>query len=276
EMTILGRRRGSQILRTFLPDQTVDLRGGVYRVTEWTGPTVIVVDTESVRRHIVREIEAWSVHGQDGSMGEELRRGAPLEVVELDERRGVTVERFPKVWLCRACKRIGKSYDRRCKCGQHNWGQLHFVGVHNCGAIAAPYIQRCSEHDDVKVVIPKSAKAADIVFICPTCSSIVMYGLGFNRRCECGNGTLRWHVHKARTVYTPRGMVLINPPRPEHREALKLAGGARKALVWVVEGLTAMRPGDVSAKQTKEELLAKLIADGIDPDFAAQMADMAE
>src|SRR5690606_12180273 len=42
------------------------------------------------------------------------------------------------------------------------------------------------------------------------------------------------------------------------------------------EGLTAMRPGDVSAKQTKEELLAKLIADGIDPDFAAQMADMAE
>jgi hypothetical protein len=71
-------------------------------------------------------------------------------------------------------------------------------------------------------------------------------------------------------------MVLINPPRPEHREALKLAGGPRKALVWVVEGLTAPRPADVTAKQTKAELVAKLVADGIDPALAEQMADMAE
>jgi hypothetical protein len=103
-----------------------------------------------------------------------------------------------------------------------------------------------------------------------------MQGLGFNRPCPCGNGTLRWNVHKARTVYTPRGMVLINPPRPEHRESLKLAGGARKALAWVVEGLTAERPADVTAKQTKGDFLAKLIADGMDPAFAQTMADMAE
>src|SRR5690606_10826023 len=40
-MTILGRRSGSQILRTFLPEQTVDLSGGIYRVTEWVSPSPI-------------------------------------------------------------------------------------------------------------------------------------------------------------------------------------------------------------------------------------------
>ncbi|MFC0432558.1 hypothetical protein [Kutzneria buriramensis] len=275
-MTILGSRSGSQILRTFLPDQTVDLRGDIYRVSEWSAPSPIQVDTDLVRWNLLREIGAWLVHDTDGGVGDELLRGAQIEVVELDERRGVTVERYPEVWLCRACKRIGRSVERPCKCGQRKWGQLHFVGIHDCGAIEVPWIRRCKEHDDVMVVIPKSAKAADITFKCPTCHTQTMQGLGFNRTCPCGNGTLRWNVHKARTVYTPRGMVLINPPRPEHREGLKLAGGARKALVWVVEGLTAERPADVTAKQTKEDFLAKLIADGIDPAFAQTMADMAE
>lgn len=275
-MTILGSRSGSQILRTFLPDQTVDLRGAVYRVAEWSAPSPIEVDTDLVRRHLLREVGAWIAHDTDGGMGDDLLRNAPVEVVELDERRGVTVERYPQVWLCGACKRIGKSIERRCTCGQRKWGQLHFVGIHDCGAIITPWIRRCATHDDVKVVIPKSAKAADITFVCPVCNTLTMQGLGFNRPCACGNGSIRWNVHKARAVYTPRGMVLINPPRPEHREALKLAGGARKALIWVVEGLTATGPGDVTAKQTREEFLKKLIAGGIDPTFAETMADMAE
>ncbi|MFF0372308.1 hypothetical protein [Micromonospora sp. NPDC005087] len=275
-MTVLGSRSGSQILRTFLPDQTVDLRGDVYRVAEWSAPSAIQVDTDLVRRHLLREVGAWIAHDTDGGMGEDLLRNTPVEVVELDERRGVTVERYPQVWLCKVCKRIGKSLDRPCKCGQHKWGQLHFVGVHDCGAITEPWIRRCATHDDVKVVTPKSAKAADITFVCPVCDTQTMQGLGFNKPCACGNGSVRWNVHKARAVYTPRGMVLINPPRPEHREGLKLAGGARKALVWVVEGLTAAQPADVTAKQTKEEFLAKLIADGMDPTFAETMADMAE
>lgn len=275
-MTILGSRSGSQILRIFLPDNTVDLRGDIYRVVEWSAPSPIQVDTDLVRRHLLREIGAWIAHDTDGGVGAELLRGAPVEVVELDERRGVTVERYPQVWLCQFCKRIGRSVEKPCKCGQRKWGQLHFVGIHDCGAIAEPWIRRCKEHDDVRVVIPKSAKAADITFECPVCHTRTMQGLGFNRPCECGNGTLRWNVHKARTVYTPRGMVLINPPRPEHRESLKLAGGARKALVWVVEGLIAERPADVTAKQTKADFLTKLIADGIDPTFAQTMAEMAE
>lgn len=275
-MTKLGSRSGSQILRTFLPDQTVDLNGNIYRVAEWSAPTHLEVDTDLVRQRLLQEVVAWIAHDTDGGVGDDLRRRAPVEVVELDERRGVTVERYPQVWLCRSCKRIGKSADRRCVCGQRHWGQLHFVGVHDCGAIAEPRVRRCPEHDDVKVVIPKSAKAADITFVCPSCGKQTMQGLGFNRRCTCGNGTVRWNVHKARTVYTPRTMVMINPPRPEHREALKLAGGARKALTWVVEGLRAPRPADVSAQQTKEDFYAKLVADGMDPSFAEQMAAMAE
>lgn len=275
-MTVLGTRSGSQILRTFLPDQTADLRGDVYRVAEWSAPTAIEVDIDLVRRHLLREVGAWIAHGTDGGMGEDLLRNASVEVVELDDRRGVTVERYPQVWLCRVCKRIGKSLDRPCKCGERKWGQLHFVGIHDCGAITEPWIRRCPEHDDVKVVIPKSAKAGDISFVCPVCNTRTMQGLGFNRPCACGNGSVRWNVHKARAVYTPRGMVLINPPRPEHRESLKLAGGARKALVWVVEGLTAAGPADVTAKQTREEFRAKLVADGMDPTFAETMADMAE
>lgn len=275
-MTLLGSRSGSQILRTFLPDQTVDLRGDIYRVAEWSAPRPVEVDTDLVRRHLIRAIDPWIANGTDNGMGEGLLRNEPIEVVELDERLGVTVERYPQVWLCRICKRIGKSIDKPCRCRQRKWGQLHFVGIHDCGAITEPWIRRCAEHDDVKVVIPKSAKAGDITFVCPVCNTKTMQGLGFNRRCACGDGYVRWNVHKARTVYTPRGTVLINPPRPEHRESLKIAGGARKALLWVTEGLAAARPADVSAKQTKADFLTKLISDGMDPEFAKTVADMAE
>lgn len=274
-MTVLARRSGSQILRTFLPNQTVDIRGAIYRVAEWSGPTPIAIDTELVRKHLRREIAAWASHDKDAGMSEDLIRGAHLEILELDERRGVIVERFPEVWLCAACKRIGKSLDRRCRCGQQRWGQLHFVGVHECGAIVAPWIRRCGEHDDVKVVIPKSAKAADITFVCPACDKQTQQGLGY-QRCQCGDGFVRWNVHKARMVYTPRGTVLINPPRPEHRENLKLAGGARKALVWVLDGLVAARPAEVTARQTKEDFICKLRADGFDLTYAERLAELAE
>lgn len=271
----LAKRSGSQILRTFLPYQTVDLKGKIYRVSEWSGPSAIQVDTDLVRRHLLREISPWAVDNFDSGFAAGLHRGEPLEVVELDEQRGVTVERYPEVWLCQTCKRIGKSIDRPCKCGQRNkWGQLHFVGVHECGAIIEPSIRRCPTHDDVKVVIPKSAKAADITFLCPVCSMQMMKGLGF-KPCGCGKGNFRWNVHKARMVYTPRGMVLINPPRPEHREGLKLAGGARKALVWVVDGLTVPRPADVVSPPTLEELIEQLMRTGLPREIAEVAAKSA-
>ncbi|MFG1744843.1 hypothetical protein ACGFJ4_11775 [Micromonospora chalcea] len=276
-MTKLGSRSGSQILRTFLPEQTVDLRGDIYRVDEWSAPSPIEIDSDVVRWSLLTEIGAWTANDRDGGMAGDLLRRVPVEVVELDDRRGVTVERYPRVWLCRVCKRIGKSEDARCKCGKRAWGQLHFVGVHECGAITEPWIRRCPQHDDVRVVVPKSAKAADIRFVCPVCDTPTMpAGLGFNKKCVCGDGPVRWNVHKARMVYVPRGMVLINPPRPEHRENLKLAGGPRKALIWVVEGLTVARPADVTAKQTRKELVDQLVGSKMPPEIAEQMATVAE
>ncbi|WP_025619845.1 hypothetical protein [Salinispora cortesiana] len=241
-MTKLGSRSGSQILRTFLPAQTVDLRGAIYRVNEWSTPNPIEVDSDVVRWSLLTEIGAWTANDTDGGMAGELLRKVPVEVVELDERRGVTVESYPRIWLCRVCKRIGRSAEARCKCGKRSWGQLHFVGVHECGAITEPWIRRCPQHDDVRVVVPRSAKAADIRFVCPVCDTPTMQGLGFHKKCGCGAGTVRWNVHKARMVYVPRGMVLINPARPEHRENLNRAGGTRRALIWVVEGLQVVPP----------------------------------
>ena len=58
-----------------------------------------------------------------------------------------------------------------------------------------------------------------------------MKGLGF-RQCTCGLGPpdkryINWNVHKARSVYVPRGAVLVNPPKPQRMKELLAAGGTR-------------------------------------------------
>ena len=271
-MTILGTRSGSQILRTFLPQQTTDLSGGIYRVTEWTSAVPLNVDTEVVRRRLLREIRPWEQAGSDGGLASDLRSGARMEVVELDDQRGVTVERFPQVWLC-PCKRIGKDRDRACRCGLRKWGQLHFLGFHTCGAVVEPWIKRCPAHDDVKLVSPRSAKASDIRFVCPVCNTELMRGLGFNRTCPgCNDGHLSWNVHKARSVYAPRGAVLVNPPRPERMRELLAVGGASKALMWVVDGMTSPSPAQLQGRPTREEFVENLVRSGLDRTFTETTA----
>jgi hypothetical protein len=274
-MTELGKRSGSQILRTFLPQQTADLKGGIYKVVEWSGAFPMVVDQDIVRRRLVREITPWSRKKNDSGFAADLQRGARIDVVELDDRRGVTVERFPEVWLCRVCRRIGKDRSRTCRCGAKRWGQLHFVGFHSCGALVEPWIKRCPVHDDVMLVSPRSAQAKDIRFTCPECGSEVMKGLGF-RPCVCGKGNINWNVHKARSVYVPRGAVLVNPPRPDRMKDLLAAGGARKALSWVVEGMSTATPLVMEGKPTRGTFIENQLRLGVDPDFAEKMAAFAE
>jgi hypothetical protein len=274
-VTVLGTRSGSQILRTFLPQQTADIGSGIYRVVEWTSALPVTVDTDVVRRRLLREIRPWEQVGADGGLASDLRAGARLEVVELDDQRGVTVERFPQVWLC-PCKRIGKNREQPCKCGLRKWGQLHFLGFHTCGAVVEPWIKRCPNHDDVRLVSPRSAKASDIRFVCPTCNTELMRGLGFNRQCPgCNNGTVTWNVHKARSVYTPRGAVLVNPPRPERMRELLAAGGAKKALMWVIEGMTSPTPEQLAARPTRDEFIENLVRSGLDRAFAETTAAQA-
>jgi hypothetical protein len=274
-MSELARRSGSQILRTFLPQQTVDLRGGIYRVKEWSGAVPLQADAGVLRRKILREIRPWEIAGSDHGLGSDLRSGARLEVVALDVDRGVDVERYPEVWLCPACKRIGKTRDRNCKCGARRWGQLHFIGFHSCGAVIEPWIKRCPTHDDVQLISPKSAKAADIKFVCPVCHIETQRGLGFNRMCACGQGYITWNVHKARSVYTPRGAALINPPRPEQMRELLASGGGRKALAWVLEGMSARTPNDMGDRETWGAMVEKLVAMNMDRAFAEKLATQA-
>lgn len=275
-MAELGQRSRSQILRGFLPQQTQDLRGGIYRVTDWAGAVPLNVDDRALRRHLLREVRPFEVAGTDGGVAADLHGNARLEVVELDEGRGVNVERFPQVWLCHACKRIGKRADVKCKCGERRWGQLHFIGFHNCGAVAEPWIRRCPAHDDVQLVSPRSAKATDIRFVCPSCNTETMRGLGFNRTCPgCQQGPLIWNVHKARSAYTPRGTTLVNPPRPEQLQELLAGGGARRTLDWVVEGMTARDPKAMDGKPSRAAFIEGLVGQGLDRSFAETLAEQA-
>jgi len=274
-MTELGTRSASQVLRTFLPQQTADLRGGIYRVTEWTGAAPLAIDDASVRRRLLREVRIWELQGNDAGFADDLRRGRRLEVVELDEQRGVTVERYPKVWLCPTCKRIARDDNRSCRCGNRRWGQLHFLGFHGCGAVTEPWIRRCPAHDDVQLVSPRSSKAADIRFVCPQCEQLLMQGLGFRKCPGCQQGNVTWNVHKARSAYTPHGVVLVNPPRPERLQELQAAGGATKALVWVVEGLSATSPLTMTGKPTRAQFVDSLMRSGFDRDAAEKVATQA-
>jgi len=278
-MTELGTRSGSQILRTFLPQQTADLKGGIYKVTEWSSAIPISVDQDMISVRLLREITPWARAKTDNGFAADLRRGANVEVVELDDRRGVTVERFPEVWLCRNCRRIGKERSKNCRCGVRRWGQLHFVGFHLCGKLVEPWIKRCQQHDDVMLVSPKSAQAKDIRFVCPECRQELMKGLGF-RQCPCGLGppekrNINWNVHKARSVYVPRGAVLVNPPKPQRMKELVAAGGPRKALAWLVAGMTASSPALMSGKPTRGAFIQALLQQGMNPDFAEKMAALA-
>lgn len=273
-MTELGKRSGSQILRTFLPQQTADLNGRIVRVTEWDSPRLLPVDTEMVRRRLIRDLMPWVATGSDQGLARELET-AEIELLALDYRRGVTVERWPTVWLCRNCRRVGRTMSKDCRCGQRRWGQLHFVGFHTCGAVYEPWIKRCPAHDDVMMVSPKSTSAKDIRFECPECHIEVMSGLGF-KRCDCGQGQVIWNVHKARSVYAPRSIVLVNPPRPEKLRALAAAGGPMRALGWMLDGMPERTPATTQAGVSRTTFVDDLVQNkGFARELAEQMADVA-
>ncbi len=123
---------------------------------------------------------------------------------------------------------------------------------------------------------PKSSKAKDIRFTCPECGQEVMKGLGFRRPCACGQGNILWNVHKARSVYVPRGAVLVNPPRPDRMKKLLAAGGSRKALAWVVDGMSAPTPLLMAGKPTRGAFIEGLTLQGMERAFAEKMAAFAE
>lgn len=265
-------RSGSQILFGYLPNQTVDISGRVWKVARWNSPLRERVDDETLRRELLRQAGVWEASGRDGGYCNDLRRGFELDVVSLNRSRGVQVEPFPRVWFCRSCRRISDSDGNACRCGERRWAHFQFVAYHDCGMIADPFIPRCPQHQEVRVRFPGSASARDIVFDCPVCSREVRRGLGF-RACDCGSGQVQHNVHRAASVYTPRSVVIVNAPRPEAVRDLQRAGGASRAVQWILDGLATPSFRDFAL--TRDALLEQLRDQGLPEVVANAMADQA-
>ena len=202
-------RSASQILFGFLPEQTVDLAGRVWKVKQWRDPVRKHVDTSALRQELLKLVTPWDKSGKAGDFATHLRQNRDIAVYTLDRGHGVDVEPFPQVWMCRSCKRVSFRFAEKCKCGATHMGQLPFVGYHDCGDLRAPYVKSCPAHREVKVVQPGTTSIADLEFRCPQCNVLLQKGLGF-AQCKCGKA-LNWNVHRAASVYTPRRVVVVNP-----------------------------------------------------------------
>jgi hypothetical protein len=267
------QRRGvSQILFGFLPDQTVDLENAVWQVVEWSEPRYLPVDTDVLRRDLLRTVYPWSAQQSDHGLADALHSGVDIDVVSPSERGGVEVRSFPEVYRCRACGRVRVTNENLCACGKRSWAQMPFVGFHKCGRLEAPWIRRCPQHDDVMVRLAGSATARDLKFECPVCHTD-MGGFPY-LKCDCQYaGTLSYNIHRAAVVYTPRNIVMVNPPNAEIAAQLRASGAAEMALGWVLDGMKTNGPLD--GKPSLASLTALFVGQGIPEDTAQEMAQAA-
>ena len=193
-------------------------------------------------------------------------------VQELSSGTTVKVEPFPSVWMCSVCKRFARNPAAKCRCGSQRWGQLPFVGYHECGSLREPYIPTCPTHKQARIVLPGTSSAAEIVFECPECHSVLRKGFGFPP-CGCGNGRIQFTVHRAASVFTPRTVVVVNPPSREQVMRLNQAGGPQRALSWVVGGMSERSA--IEAPLTARVLEERLLAEGLPPEVVKAMVKAA-
>lgn len=261
-----------QVVFNFLPDQTADLGGAIWRVARWSEPRVVAVDGDIVRAEVLRSIYPWAANGRDSGLAEELRSGAEVTVIAPNQDGGVAVESFPRNYRCVVCGRLEQSDERPCRCGADAWRQFAFVTYHECGKSDTPWIPRCKEHKQVRVDVPTSAATSDLIFECPVCKAQTSKGFPY-LNCECGAGTIKYNVHRAAVVYTARSTVIVNPPTQAKAAALRAAGARDRVLAWVLAGMEEDEP--LSGDQTAASLIAQLVESGLDEQVAKKMASVA-
>lgn len=262
-------KRGiAQVVFNFLPDQTADLGGAIWRVERWAEPRLVAVDEHVLRAEIMRSTYPWTAVGRDSDLADDLVRGQEISVLAPSEDGYVAVESFPRNYRCTVCGRIEDTSERTCKCGADSWRQFAFVTYHECGRSETPWIPRCPTHRQVRVDIPRSAATSDLVFECPVCHRQTSKGFPF-KKCECGNGTIKYNVHRAAVVYTARSTVIVNPPSRARAEALRAAGARDRVLEWILEGMRESDP--LAGAPTVDVLVAQLIESGV-PEEAARAA----
>jgi hypothetical protein len=267
-------RGASQVLFGMLPTQTVDLEGGVWRVTHWADPVPLPLDQTSVRTALLEAVAPWAIQGRDGGLDAELRSGARVEVVGVNEDRGVVVDRFPRQWRCRVCGRLTAEQVSRCRCGSTSIAQMQHVAYHSCGALQEPHVPRCSTHRAVAVRLPGTATAKEMYFFCPECHRpLSAHGFPF-QACACGakEGMTR-NVHRAGAVFSPQYAMIVNPPDPAAAARLRAGGGGARALEWILDGLGVTAPGQ--GGQTVEGLIETLRQSGLTLETAQDLAEQA-
>ncbi len=254
-------RSASQILFGHLPQQTVDVRGGIWKVKNWKCTPVHEVDAEALAVELIKLARPWEETGRDGKFVAKLRAGANVQVRSLDRELGIWLEAFPRTWRCKRCRRLHDRPKATCKCGSKGpHGQLPFVLFHDaCGEIREPSYPRCPTHDDVEMRLPGTTSLREIELKCPTPGCGTRLPSRFlHTRCTCGvpgrrgdNGELmEFTVHRGASVYVPRSVVIVNPPSRSQRRRLVAAGGSQAALIWVADGMTAPWVDGIAGGQT--------------------------
>ena len=101
----------SQALFSFLPDQTADLEGGVWQVTNWADARFVAVDADVVRREVARAAYPWTATNADSGLADHLLARREMQVVTPSDS-GIEVSRFPELFRCKNCGRR-HAYIRR-------------------------------------------------------------------------------------------------------------------------------------------------------------------
>lgn len=264
------KRSSSQILFGFLPNQTVDAKGGIWKVTEWRAPHALgAIDTRALVKELKRIASSWRTEQKDGGFVNDLERGQSIQVQALDRNNGVNLEPFPAIWYCKNCRRIHRAKSGRCACGSTlDRSQLHFVAYHDdCGDLREPRLPRCPHHNEAIINFPGTASAREISFSCSKCG---WNAKGFpHMACSCGSGALTVNVHRSSSVFTPRAVVIVNPPRRDDVQRILDTGGSAKALSWVVDGMQepsihSMRPTAASlGRQLEQQGMPKAVVDAM-------------
>lgn len=265
-----ARRSPSQILFGLLPEQTVDVDGGIWKVAEWRSPSVHECEDANLREELIRQASVWEAEQKDDGFANALRGNAKIELVRVSTS-GVRVERFPRVRMCRSCGRLTRDRDPEC-CNGQSWGQLHFVAYHDCGRIQEPIVPLCDTHGATRLVNPGTGSARELRFECPICNRFLQKGFSV-RQCACGKGVMRVTVHRASAVYTPRTAVVVNAAGRKVMDEIEASGGAARALEWILGGMPTRNVTE--AKPTRSSFVEDLVSKGLDRELASEVADKA-
>ncbi len=261
-------RSSSQVIFGFLPEQTVDLKGKIWKVKHWRMPFRLSgVDTEILREGILMRAIEWERNNKDyKNFLSLLRKGVLVEAYALDDENGVEVNEFPNQWICNTCKQFHDQYEVQCGCGSTKKGQIPFVAYHECGVLKEITIPKCPKHKQAKIQLPKAASLADIIFCCDKCEWKVR-GIPY-MNCTCGE-KMSINIHRAAKVYTPRSVVIVNPPVRGAREKLQNAGGNVRAVNWLINGMKERSVDKVST--SKSSVAETLLKQGIPEETVKEM-----